>query len=381
MQALIIFIMTIIAVPDSFSWALEPGTKVGDAWISMQNSINERQQRVEKTAAVSTEIVLTSVQERVEFMKESMAGSCGGGDEKKSPLRPFVRLAMVRLDGIGEVVRASPFLVVVLVLDACIAVNDFQLPDMNWVYHFHSFFFSEPPLSSLWATHVTSPPFGRELACDPWSGSSEGDGAACDALGPPNGRCAASVGWAPLMTGFVNDSVGWAPRAVWHETGSNPATPHEGARFEFSHPLFANYIDVHYQLLPVGTRHGAEWWAEAAGANHSDWRWRHNPASFTLRVEVLGNASASRESYELMQAEEDNHVHKVLARLSPARFTSLPVPSSPVTSSSVTSSPVPSSPVTSSPVPSSLARPTILCGLLARHSSACVRVVHLMRTG
>jgi len=134
-QALIIFIMTIIAVPDSFSWALEPGTKVGDAWISMQNSINERQQRVEKTAAVSTEIVLTSVQERVEFMKESMAGSCGGGDEKKSPLRPFVRLAMVYLDGVGEVVRASPFLVVVLVLDAGKAVDDMtHLPDPIEVY-------------------------------------------------------------------------------------------------------------------------------------------------------------------------------------------------------------------------------------------------------
>ena len=50
----------------------------------------------------------------------------------KNPLteamRPFVRVVLTKLDGIGEVVRGSPLLLIVIVLDGCIAINDFAVP-------------------------------------------------------------------------------------------------------------------------------------------------------------------------------------------------------------------------------------------------------------
>ena len=82
-------------------------------------------------------------------MKEQLSSSLPTSN-KKGPLqrltRPFVLLGMHRMDAIGEAVRASPFLLLVIVLDGTIAINDFALPSPHMLYKVHAFFFPPPPI-------------------------------------------------------------------------------------------------------------------------------------------------------------------------------------------------------------------------------------------
>ena len=316
-KAIITITMTLIALPDSFSWALKPGSAVGDVWAAGVRAIGARQHRIEAEASLTAELALTMIHERTEHVKEtsavvmasvpcatSIASGIGDGDGPVyRTLRPFVRILMVKFDSIGETARASPLLIVVLVLDASLFVNDFKVPNLHMFYHLHGLFFPPPPIPEMWASRVATPPFPAE-----WHDVSDchaaGPGArfeGCGVLGPPNSTCAASGAsrGREASGGWVPAPVAQSALGVGAGAGSARGTTREGARFEFAHPLRASYLDVHYQLALSGAR------GNPAGAR--DWRSRHSPARFTLRIELVGNHSY--ETFAELREEKLYSVH------------------------------------------------------------------------
>ncbi|MGB1600112.1 MAG: hypothetical protein ACPIOQ_45610 [Promethearchaeia archaeon] len=179
--AIITLIITLIAVPDSFGWAIKEGTPTGDAYNQLVNKFNNAKEKIEASVSLSANTVVTSMQERQEALQEQMAEvykalPCvasedvkgGGGAAGKGPLRPFVIIFLRWFDEVGSLVRASPLKVLIMVLDLTIAVNDFALPNFHGmamsVYHFA---FPLPPTPMLWAFAAQSPAFaGRIDECN-----------------------------------------------------------------------------------------------------------------------------------------------------------------------------------------------------------------------
>ena len=277
-------------------------------------------------------MAITMVHERTDQLKEQAevmmqtvpcAASLASGDNSLyRTMRPFLRLGMKRLDEIGETARATPLLIIVLVLDASTFVNDWSFPNLHVLYHAYEAVFPAPPIPELWAERVAMPPSSATFVsagdCHGKVGFGEERAlAACAALGPLNASasCAAPRGWLPKVTAapwtaLAGSTFGGGGGSAAGLNPTSAAAAREGARFWFAHPLRANYLDVHYQL--------ASRWAVPAPAgdgsgrrdSQGDWRaLQRGPAQFVLRIELMGTSSL--ESAAELKEEETFHVHDV----------------------------------------------------------------------
>ena len=59
-------------LPDSFGWAIKPGTPFGDLWAKAGDAFN-RAATIEKDAAFTTDAYSTVVQEKYEVLKDQAA--------------------------------------------------------------------------------------------------------------------------------------------------------------------------------------------------------------------------------------------------------------------------------------------------------------------
>ena len=405
-QALITAIMTIIALPDSFSWAIKPGTKIGDGYNGAVRYMNERQHKFEEEVMHTSNVVLEQVSERAEHMSEQVSellkalpSATSGGGDGQSPFyryyRPLWRAFLQRLDEIGEVVRASPFLLIVIVLDGAIAVNDFTLPDLHQLYHIHAFFFPPHPIPTLWAAGVARPPFsGTVVDAASCSGEAvDGDGGGlfpghvfeshgadgghlCSALGAVNETCAASAAW--------------APRPTQPSPSAAPLEDDDGARLFFEHPLRASYLSVHYQLSPRGR---AAWLdghrslapnESAVGEEEGGWRRMLSPATFTIRVALLGNSSVLDDQSDVsMQAEAaqrayDVHVSVSLVNARDRNVTIVPLsPDAPQVIVGADKKAKPANRLLALPIIRSLVASSVAPSQLSGHAVECPRPLRL----
>ena len=302
--------MTMIALPDSFGWAIKPGTCFGDLWNRGAEWFNKSQRGVEVETSFTADKYNQKGTERMEVLKEQAAEVAASlpaflqGDGTPNPVmeyfRPFVRLALVNLDGIGEAVRGSPLLVVVLVLDGTIAINDFRIPPLHiYALHIFNFFFPSRPNPTQYAIEAEVPAtsFAGEI------------------VGLVNGTCehlrktlfrggvatmttalAAACGALDEVGGsFCADEQGWPQRV----NGANVAR--EGARFIFEHPMQSAYIDILYHLKqPNG-------WRDASGGSTTWWE-QTSPATFSFRLEFYENETLDATS-EIIATRRAYDVH------------------------------------------------------------------------
>ena len=280
-SGVITLIMTLVAVPESFGWAIKSGNPVGDVWTAAGNGFRDGQANFETAMAFSADHYVQLGLEKWEVIKDQAAEASASitafaSDSKgDSPIynfiRPFIRLALVRIDEIGEVVRGAPLLLVVLVLDSCTALNDMPtvVPPLHiYAIEFYAFFFPPVGNPTQWASTaqggfdgptvgVTNGTCGTNGGLGSLARVTAAVAAACGAIGPVVAEtCAASNAWALSSSG--------------------------GPRLIFDDPMRGAYLDVHYQLsLPSG-------WRQVGNAS---WLEAFSPARFTLRVDLFGNES------------------------------------------------------------------------------------------
>ena len=226
----IIFIMTAIQVPDSFSWAFTRFPKL-QAGI---DRLYEKQAAVEGSVTVAADEMMQQIQELTEDAKDSDSGF----QLPPTPdfFKPIYRAFCEWLDGIGSLARASPFKLLVVILELSQTVDGMAMPDMNTVMEQVPDLPSWDQLESMWNWLISSlaavptawPTFvlahhnelliNSTALCQPHE--------PCQVLGP---------------VGSCNSTTAWFPSSVEEAT--------KGISLVYEPPLPATEILIHYQLV------------------------------------------------------------------------------------------------------------------------------------
>ena len=268
---LILTIQTLIQVPDSMAVFIDKFPRLQEPI----DAFNEKKRHVESAVSTAADDLMMQVQEVMEDAKDANPGL---QDQLSLPpyAKPYYRYVCEMLDGIGQTARASPFKMLVVILELAVQANELALPTWedvvatipdlpSWsqvmsVITAVSVFFSDAP--TAWPVYVVADhgTLRNATNCQPLE--------PCRALGAVvEGKCAASHAWFP----------------------SKPDAAKQGITMVYEPALEASELVVHYQLAEV----------------------TDELVAFSLRLELSDNEAAWAASSADALSHWDSHARRL----------------------------------------------------------------------